>query len=324
MRGFARIRASWLVAAALWACASLPSLAQVSVRSVRVLGHKDTVEVEVEASDRVVPQTRVLTGPDRLVIDFPNAVPSNQVRNQSIDRGEVKDVRVGLFQSKPPITRVVLDLNTARSFQVFPSGRTVMIKVLGGAVASNGSEPVEYAENSGRRPGLVTANYTTGSEPATIETPPQPPLQVTYHDGLLGIRSNKATLSEVLYAVQQRTGADISIAAGAEQEKVVADIAPAPAAEVLARLLNGSRFNFLILNAADNPRQLDRVILSARGDGGGFMPAPAPQVQNNDVEADDDDPPPARPQPAVAAQPQTAPGSDAEPHPVAEENAPDQ
>ena len=323
MRRFARIRASWLFTAALCAFLGSSSLAQISVRSVRVLGHKDNVEIEVEASDRVVPQTRVLTGPDRLVIDFPNAVPSNQVRNQSIDRGEVKDVRVGLFQSKPPVTRVVLDLNTARSFQVFPSGRTVMIKVLGGAVASNDSEPVGYGENSARRPGLVTANYTTGVEPVTVETAPQPPLQVTYRDGLLGIRSNKATLSEVLYAVQKRTGADISIAAGAEQEKVVADIAPAPAAEVLAYLLNGSRFNFLILNAADNPRQLDRVILSARGDGGGFVPMQAPPVQNNDVEADED-PPPARPQPAVAAQPQPPPGPDADPHPVAEENAPEQ
>jgi len=321
MRRIARIRASWLATAALCAGVGSSSLAQISVRSVKVLGHKDTVEVEVEASDRLVPQTRVLTGPDRLVIDFPNAVPGAQVRNQSIDRGDVKDVRVGLFQSKPPVTRVVLDLNTARSFQVFPNGRTVMIKVLGSTVASNGDAAVQYAEDSGRRPGLVAANYTTGAEPVTIETPPQPPLQVTYRDGLLGIRSNKATLSEVLYAVQQHTGADISIAAGAEQEKVVADIAPAPAAEVLAHLLNGSRFNFLILNGADDPRQLDRVILSARGDGGGFMPIQAPPTQNNDVEADDD-PQPPRPQPA--AQPQPPPGPDAEPHPVAEENSPEQ
>ena len=35
------------------------------------------------------------TGPDRLVIDFPNAVPGSQVRSQSIDRGEVKDRTCG-------------------------------------------------------------------------------------------------------------------------------------------------------------------------------------------------------------------------------------
>jgi hypothetical protein len=83
--------------------------------------------------------------------------------------------------------------------------------------------------------------------------------------------------------VQQRTGADVSIAAGAEQEKVVADIAPGPAPEVLARLLNGSRFNFLILSAVDDPQRLDRVILSARPDGA-FMPLAPVQIQNDDSE----------------------------------------
>ena len=59
----------------------------------------------------------------------------------------------------------------------------------------------------------------------------------------------KTTLSEVLFEVQKRTGAQVSIAAGAEQEQVAVDIAAAPAAEVLANLLNGSKFNFLILSA---------------------------------------------------------------------------
>ena len=137
MHRFPRVSASQLFAATLCACFAVPSFAQVSVRSVKVLGSKDTVEIEVEASERIVPETRVLTGPDRLVVDFPNATPTSQVRNQSVDRGEVKDVRVGLFQSKPPVTRVVLDLKTARSFQIFPYGRTVMIKVTGDGGATN-------------------------------------------------------------------------------------------------------------------------------------------------------------------------------------------
>src|SRR5271165_860478 len=102
-----------------------------SVRRVHVLNSKNAIEIEVEASDRLVPQTRVLTGPDRLVVDFPNALPGNAVRNQVVNRGEVKSVRVGLFQSTPPVTRVVVDLKTAQSFQVFPYGRTVIIKVTG-------------------------------------------------------------------------------------------------------------------------------------------------------------------------------------------------
>ena len=177
-----RVLACCLLAAGACVCLGARSLAQVSVRSVKVLGSKDIVEIEVEASDRIIPESQVLTGPDRLVVDFPNAVPSNQVRNQSIDRGEVKDVRVGLFQAKPPVTRVVLDLKSARSYQIFPYGRTVMIKVTGGSVSSE-SAATDYGQHASH-PGLITANYTTGAEPVSVPAPA--PLQVSYRDGHAG------------------------------------------------------------------------------------------------------------------------------------------
>ena len=300
---------SRLLLAGLCGVLTSPLLAQTAVRTVKVLGARDAVEIEVEASARIVPQTQVLTGPDRLVIDFPNAVPSNQLRSQSVDRGEVKDVRIGLFQGKPPITRIVLDLKSAQSYQVFPSGRTVIIKVLGGGAgdAAAGVDASAPLPDPTTRPKLAVANYVRTAAQAGVEIATQPKLEVSYRDGLLGIRANMATLSEVLFAVQQRTGAEISIAAGAEQEKVVTDIAPAPAPEVLAKLLNGSRFNFLILSAADDPRRLDRVILSARAEGG-VMPQPAVEVQNSNADKDDASapppvPPPVPPQPPAAHNP---------------------
>jgi hypothetical protein len=250
-------------AATLCACLfCAPSLAQVSVRSVRVLGAKDAVEVEVEASDRIVPQTQVLTGPDRLVVDFPNATPGGELRSQSVDRGEVKDIRVGLFQSKPPVTRVVLDLKTSQSYQVFPYGRTVMIKVMGGG--SSAQMPGVVGTPAAAEPGQVAAGYSTQTGVIRTPAPVQPTLVVAYRDGLLGIQADKATLSDVLTAIQQRTGAEISMAPGTEQERVVADIEAAPAPEVLARLLNGSKFNFLILSSPNDSRLVDKVILTTR------------------------------------------------------------
>src|SRR4051812_3241768 len=166
--------ASRLIAAGACACLAASSLAQVSVRTVKVLGSKDTVEIEVEASDRIVPQTRVLTGPDRLVVDFPNAVPGSQVRSQSVDRGDVKDVRVGLFQSKPPMTRVVVDLKSARSYQIFPSGRTVMIKVIG---SGGGSAEPAVAYEPVNRPGYVPTTYTRGTG-SVVASAPRTPLEV--------------------------------------------------------------------------------------------------------------------------------------------------
>ena len=281
---------SRLLLAAVCAALSAPPLpAQTSVRRVQVLGSKDAVEIQVEASDRIVPQSRVLTSPDRLVIDFPNATPGAELRSQSVDRGQVKDIRIGLFQSKPPVTRLVLDLKSAQSYQVFPNGRMVVIKVMGGGASTSVDAGNSAAPPS--RPGLVAANFTTNTAnlhadslhpvavPANDPHPDEaakPTLDVSFRDGLLKIKSDRATLAEVLNAIQQRTGAQISIAPGAEQERVVVDLGPAPAPEIVSRLLYGSHFNFLILSAANNPARLDRVILTPRADGG---PMPLPQMQ---------------------------------------------
>ena len=101
----------------LWValCVAVPAAAKAkaapSIRRVQVLRGRAQVEIEIEASDRIVPHANVLTGPDRLMVDFVGAVPSAQLRNQTVSREEVKSLRVGLFSSDPPVTRVVLDLN---------------------------------------------------------------------------------------------------------------------------------------------------------------------------------------------------------------------
>jgi hypothetical protein len=251
-----------------------------SIRRVQVLRGRGQVEIEIEASDRIIPHTNVLTGPDRLVVDFVGAVPSAQLRKQTVGRGEVKSLRVGLFSSNPPVTRIVVDLNGPQPFQVFPSGRTVIVKV-GGADAESATR---FAA-----PSLVNTNYpTTGAHLSVSIAPPvRPALEVYFRRGLLSISSNKASLSEVLFAIHQQTGAEIAIPAGSEQEQVVAEIGPAPAPEVLSKLLNGSKFNFMILSSTGDPRSLDRVILSSRPEGP--MPPPPPQrAQARVVEEDAD------------------------------------
>jgi hypothetical protein len=274
---------------------SAQAAGQSVVRQVRVLGSNDVVEIEVQASDPIVPQSQVLTGPDRLVVDFPNTVPGSQVRSQSVNRGEVKNVRVGRFQSSPPVTRVVLDLRSAQSYQIFPYGRTVMIKVLGSSGGGQSAGIQELQPLS--RANLLSANYPTSRQRSLSDS--AKPLEVTFRDGLLTIHATKATLAEVLYAVQQRTGADITTPAGTEQESVVTDLGPGPAQEVLAHLLNGSRFNFLILNAANNPQQLDRVILTPRVEG---TVEPSPPAQTQEDSDDDSQVMPAPPPPPMPPQ----------------------
>jgi len=280
----------------LWAAASFPAAAAAqatpSIRRVQVLRTRGQVEIEIESSDRVVPHVNVLTGPDRLVVDFVNAVPSAQLRNQAVNREEVKSLRVGLFSTKPPVTRIVLDLNGPQAYQVFPSGRTVILKV-GDAGATRDAA---YRSNSG--PVLVNTNYPTSAAHLSVPLaePPKPALAVSFEGGLLSINANKANLSQILFAVHEKTGAEIAIPAGAEQEQVVADFGPAPAPEVLAHLLYGSKFNFLILSSASDPKALDQVILSSRPEGP--MPQPRPQAQVVAQDEDEAEPkmvPPTRP-----------------------------
>jgi hypothetical protein len=254
------------------------------MRNVRVMGSNDAVEIEIESSARVVPQALVLTGPDRLVLDFPNTTPSHEVRSRSVDRGDVKSVRVGLFSSNPPTTRIVVDLQGPVSYQLFPQGKSIIVKMGDGGTAHKAPSV----------PALVNSNYTLGSAKLSVSPAKlaPSPLDVSFRNGMLTIHANRVSLSEVLFAVQQRTGADIAIPAGAEQEKVAVDDGPGPAAEVLAHLLNGSKFNFLILNSAADPRVLDKVVLSLRPEGS-YTPAPAAPSDEEDQAAVI--PPPAMP-----------------------------
>jgi hypothetical protein len=303
-------------------CAIVPLRAPAqdvpSVRRVQVLGKLNPVEIEIEGSERLVPHAQLLSHPDRLVVDFVNAVPGAQLKNQNLNRGEVKSVRAGLFSSKPPVTRIVFDLNGPQDYQLFPAGRTVIIKLSGAGAQAQGAHLVTSSPSGAK---LVTSSYTVQS--VQITPPPEPPpLTVSFQGGMLTINANKASLSEVLFAIHQHTGADIAIPAGAEQEKVVAQIGPASAPEVLSHLLNGSKFNFLILSSATNPATLDRVILSARPEGPApaYRPQPqAPTPPEDEAEAEPPAkvaPPPAAPAPAApnlgtgqtpAASPETKP-----------------
>ncbi len=282
-----------LVAAVSCTVASSYAAAQnASIRNVRVLGSSGAVEIEIESSQRVVPQALVLTGPDRLVLDFPNATPAQGLRSRGVDRGDVKSVRVGLFSSNPPTTRVVVDLQGPVAYQLFPQGKSIILKLDENSSAhatTPSADPVKSDEakadsvHPDAKAGLVNLSYSVGSTtvPAPPAKPAPNPLDVSFRNGLLTIKANRVSLSQVLFAVQQSTGAEIAIPAGAEQEKVAVNDGPAPAAEVLAHLLNGSRFNFLILNSASDPRKLDKVVLTLRPEGS-FTPGPATTPDDDD------------------------------------------
>ncbi len=89
------------------------------VRGSDMSGSGATIEVEIQTSGAPLePDTQAITGPDRIVVDFPGAIPAAELRALQVNRGALKGIRSGLFFSNPPITRIVLDLSEPQSYQI--------------------------------------------------------------------------------------------------------------------------------------------------------------------------------------------------------------
>jgi hypothetical protein len=86
--------------------------------------------------------------------------------------------------------------------------------------------------------------------------------QVTFQNNQLTIVAQNSTLADILRAVRKQTGAEIDVPAA--PERVVTHIGPGPAREVMAELLNGSRFNYVLLGAPGDQNGLTRVVLVAK------------------------------------------------------------
>jgi hypothetical protein len=95
-----------------------------------------------------------------------------------------------------------------------------------------------------------------------IEPPPGPVI-VNYQGDQLMIDAHNATLDSVLRAACQQTGTAIDIPAGAN-ERVFGVFGPGPAREVFASLLNGARFNYVMLGSASDGTKVVRLTLTTR------------------------------------------------------------
>src|SRR5579862_2601246 len=102
--------------------------------------------------------------------------------------------------------------------------------------------------------------------------------EVTFQDGMLTISAPNSTLGDILRGVRKQTSAEIDVPANAN-ERVAMHLGPAPPREVMADLLNGSRFNYILLGSPQNSNALVRVVLVAET--GPDNPEPAAPTQAN-------------------------------------------
>src|SRR5262249_51404832 len=99
------------------------------IRSIAVSQGQQGLDVEITGNGPLTAKTMKLTGPDRLVVDIPNAVLEGRPREIAVNSNGVKTVRAARYQDDPPVTRVVVDMTSARSFDLAPSGNQLVLKL---------------------------------------------------------------------------------------------------------------------------------------------------------------------------------------------------
>jgi hypothetical protein len=117
--------------------------------------------------------------------------------------------------------------------------------------------------------------------PPTPEQGPSSPPEVSFQNGQLTITARNSTMSDVLNAVKQKTGAAVEMPM-VSSERVVGRFGPGAPRDVMAQLLNGSHYDFVLLGSPADPGALQKVVLMARVSGPeptapqpGANPAPA-------------------------------------------------
>jgi hypothetical protein len=155
------------------------------------------------------------------------------------------------------------------------------------------------------------------------------PPQVSFENNQLTIVAPNSTLGDILRAIRKSTGADIDVPTA--PERVVTHLGPGPAREIVADLLNGSRFNYVLLGAPGDDTALTRVVLVAKTANEGVIPnQPAPLSQpgmaqvTSPPQQPQEAPPDLNDQPTADENNAADDNADQQPPPESAEQAPDQ
>jgi hypothetical protein len=132
-------------------------------------------------------------------------------------------------------------------------------------------------------------------------------------------------LGDVLKAVQSATGASVD-SPGFASERVYVKLGPGEPRDILAALLNGSRYDYIMIGSQEQPNSVARVMLTMRQTSReppaspsamarpSPSPTPAPKVEEHDT-PDETPPdreapiPPVQPVPGQPPTPNTTPGA---------------
>jgi hypothetical protein len=111
----------------------------------------------------------------------------------------------------------------------------------------------------------TTEPQKTDALPLAPEQRPAARPIVIFENGSLTIMANNSTLQDILEIVGEKTGAVIDLP-GAAPERVVSQLGPGKPRDVIASLLNGSHFNYVVVGTETDTNAIARVVLTAKSD----------------------------------------------------------
>ena len=140
---------------------------------------------------------------------------------------------------------------------------------------------------------VQSPNPPAAKPPSQAQAPPQPvapqqpvvpprpdqmaPVapQVTYQNGQLSIQAQNSTLSAILSAVRARTGARVEMPADTANDRAAAQLGPGNPRDVLGSLLQGSRYDYIVIGSPTDPDALSELILTPHAGSIGGAPGNA-------------------------------------------------
>lgn len=300
------------------------------IEQLQVKRDGSDVTIQIVLTGSVKPTVETAINPDRLVLVLPGTISDAKQKHFPLDANGVRAVRLGLNSANPPVTRVVVDLDSAHPFTLSADGKSITLRVQPSENAEVVVRHVQPAPAASapligvfrRKPQAPAAESTTAQAP--IPVPPKfPPINFPEKQAAAPAQATEnasaapSAVRPKLGSLQQGTvfpgmgtpGAG-SVPSTQTSTQSVASIAPKPNSELAVKTIPTSPAPASGATPSSMSVSIAPGQAASSATAKGEMPAAAPAVNQTKASTEAS----AKVSPAAAAAPGTTPSSAGSPN----------